>query len=399
MSLVGSTRLAHWPIVEASYADAAQASPTFFRGGGARRARPLAIPYTSSLDPKDRGPWRSVHAVLARIADADEVVIPSALRWRSDESIDRLIARLRSAAPRAVAACDRAPALRCRQQPIGWRAHACSVPLLDQATILCIGRGRFLSALTTPIGERVSLIGAMTSRPGALSQRPRHRGVVIGDGSPRVVEALLAFSPRTLASATFRRRARQRGHRRRTAAQSRSVEHDPVRLVECLLRSFACRRSKATQAHAQIARDRRRARSGDWPARRDACGAISTARCGRPRMAAARSRWALLLRDMTDHRPSMMRAAVQPAGAQYRFRLPGAGWLDPRGLPPRPTAQRPRGRRRIASVLRQTMLGADRDRPASGHDHAGDAQVTDNPQQLVGGGRGGSRTLSQGCRG
>src|SRR5262249_29955667 len=65
--------------------------------------------------------------------------------------------------------------------------------LLDHATILCMGRGRSYPALTTAIGERVGLVGALSVETAARSLNARDiDGIVIGDGfSPRVVEALL----------------------------------------------------------------------------------------------------------------------------------------------------------------------------------------------------------------
>jgi len=65
--------------------------------------------------------------------------------------------------------------------------------LLDQATILCMGRGRSYPALTTAIGERVGLVGALSVEMAARSLNARDiDGIVIGDGfSPQIVEALL----------------------------------------------------------------------------------------------------------------------------------------------------------------------------------------------------------------
>jgi hypothetical protein len=65
--------------------------------------------------------------------------------------------------------------------------------LLDHATVLCLGRGRSYPALTTAIGERVALIGALSVETAAQYLNARDiDGVVIGDGFPaRVVEALL----------------------------------------------------------------------------------------------------------------------------------------------------------------------------------------------------------------
>jgi GGDEF domain-containing protein len=64
---------------------------------------------------------------------------------------------------------------------------------LDHATVLCVGRGRFYPALAVAVGERVGLIGAMSVETAARFLNSRDiEGIVIGDGfGPRVVEALL----------------------------------------------------------------------------------------------------------------------------------------------------------------------------------------------------------------
>jgi hypothetical protein len=131
--------------------------------------------------------------VLARVDDDCEVAIPAALPIPIDEPLGRLLARLRSALRvrtlhmtvlrRAGADC-----------PPSARARAFPLPdLLDHATVLCLGRGRSYPALTTAIGERVNLIGALSVETAARYLNARDiDGVVIGDGFPaRVVEALL----------------------------------------------------------------------------------------------------------------------------------------------------------------------------------------------------------------
>ena len=67
------------------------------------------------------------------------------------------------------------------------------VDLLDSATVLCIGRGRFYPELTTAIGERVGLIGALSVETAGHYLNARDiDGIAIGDGlGARVVDALL----------------------------------------------------------------------------------------------------------------------------------------------------------------------------------------------------------------
>jgi len=68
-----------------------------------------------------------------------------------------------------------------------------AVGLLEQATVLCMGRGRSYPALTTAIGERVGLVGALSVETAAHNLNTREiDGIVIADGfSPQVVDALL----------------------------------------------------------------------------------------------------------------------------------------------------------------------------------------------------------------
>jgi hypothetical protein len=130
--------------------------------------------------------------VLARIGRDGLLPIPHALAVSTQEPLSRLIDRLRSALRirnlhatvlrRAGAGAQPAPAS-------AFRLH----DGLDHATVLCIGRGRGYPALAVAVGERVGLIGAMSVETAARFLKTRDiEGIVIGDGfGPRVVEALL----------------------------------------------------------------------------------------------------------------------------------------------------------------------------------------------------------------
>src|ERR1043166_5701573 len=125
--------------------------------------------------------------VLARMHDG-EPAIASALPFAADETPARLVARLNSAL--------RVRPLHATVLRRGGRSgKARTLPpgLLDHATVLCMGRGRSYPELTTAIGERVGLVGALSVETAARSLNARDiDGIVIGDGfSPRVVEALL----------------------------------------------------------------------------------------------------------------------------------------------------------------------------------------------------------------
>jgi GGDEF domain-containing protein len=64
---------------------------------------------------------------------------------------------------------------------------------LEEATVLVAGRGRSYPALAVAVGERVGLVGALSVESAARALNARDiDGMVIGDGfGPRIVEALL----------------------------------------------------------------------------------------------------------------------------------------------------------------------------------------------------------------
>jgi GGDEF domain-containing protein len=122
----------------------------------------------------------------------DEVTaLPQALPIAADEPADRVIARLRSVLRIRTL---HATVLRRSGAEAPHASRALAVPdLLDQSTVLCLGRGRSYPALSVAVGERVGLIGALSVETAARYLNARDiEGVVIGDGfGARVVEALL----------------------------------------------------------------------------------------------------------------------------------------------------------------------------------------------------------------
>jgi hypothetical protein len=124
--------------------------------------------------------------VLACVSHDGVLTLPHALPIGTDEAAAQIVARLRSALRvRALhATVLRRSAATERTLPSG---------LLDQATVLCMGRGRSYPALTTAIGERVGLVGALNVETAARNLNTRDiDGIVIADGfSPEVVQALL----------------------------------------------------------------------------------------------------------------------------------------------------------------------------------------------------------------
>jgi hypothetical protein len=128
--------------------------------------------------------------VLARVGHDGELAWRHALPIGPDEPAAQVVARLRSAL--------RVRSLHAtvlRRSAATEHASARTLPseLLEQATVLCMGRGRSYPALTTAIGERVGLVGALSVETAARNLNTRDiDGIVIADGfSPEVVQALL----------------------------------------------------------------------------------------------------------------------------------------------------------------------------------------------------------------
>jgi hypothetical protein len=131
--------------------------------------------------------------LLARASDDDASPIAGALTIAANMTADRIIDRLTAA-------------LRLRtlhgtvMRRIGTlTSHGHHVPdlpasdPLDEATVLVAGRGRTYPALSVAVGEQVGLVGALSVESAARALNVRDiNGLVIGDGfSPRVIEALL----------------------------------------------------------------------------------------------------------------------------------------------------------------------------------------------------------------
>jgi len=133
-----------------------------------------------------------VTPVIALVERDYSPAIPNALAIGMDDSTDRLIARLHSALR-----------IRTLHATVLRRAHSAGakngipafIPpdLLDDATVLCVGRGGFYPTLARAIGQQVGLIGVLSIDAAARYLNVRDvEAVVIGEGlGPRVVQGLL----------------------------------------------------------------------------------------------------------------------------------------------------------------------------------------------------------------
>jgi GGDEF domain-containing protein len=225
-----------FPIVETRWADAPAAIAEI---------QPVAL---AVADPQGTPSPRHLHAVtqcietrggpvmpVIALVDRDtSPALPDALPIALDDSTDRLIARLRSALRIRTL---HATALR-RARTAGTKGISVPRNLLEEATVLCVGRGGSYPVLSVAIGERVGLIGALSVETAARYLNARDvDGVIIGDGlGLRVVDALL-----TVLAEDARFRDLPVGVLNNTMVDDERlpnlvrVEGDPVRLVEHVL--------------------------------------------------------------------------------------------------------------------------------------------------------------------
>jgi hypothetical protein len=130
--------------------------------------------------------------VIARLAEDEALPLPAALVVGVKDPMSLLIARLRS----ALRIRNLHATVVRRSGSATETTSDCAFPWrgsLDQATVLCVGRGRRYPALAVAVGERAGLIGAMSVETAARYLNARDiEGIVIGDGfGPRVVDVLL----------------------------------------------------------------------------------------------------------------------------------------------------------------------------------------------------------------
>jgi GGDEF domain-containing protein len=136
-----------------------------------------------------------VMPVIARIEEASEPAFPFVLPVAIEETATRLAMRLRSALRIRTLHATVMRRARAEGAPTVAVPSAHAPDLLDDATVLCVGRGSSYPVLSVAIGERVGLIGALSIETAARYLASRDiEGVVIGEGlGSRVVEALLVL--------------------------------------------------------------------------------------------------------------------------------------------------------------------------------------------------------------
>jgi hypothetical protein len=186
-----------FPIIEATWADAPSAlasiEPEAIVLAEPCPDRKHADALTEALAAQRQKAGGLFTPVLARTRDDGAAMLPDTLAITASAPPPRLIRRLSTA-------------LRTRtlhgtvlRRTRTLSSHGEQVPALstidaiEEANVLVAGRGRSYPALSVAVGERVGVVGALSVEAAARALNQRDiDGIVIGDGfSPRIVEALL----------------------------------------------------------------------------------------------------------------------------------------------------------------------------------------------------------------
>jgi hypothetical protein len=186
-----------FPIVEASFADAASAlasvEPEAVVLAEPCPDRAQADRLADVIDQRRRNAGGLYMPVIARMRDDGAPALPDALAMAAHAPPARLVRRL-TAALRIRAL--HGTVLR-RMRTLASRGETLpELPTrdpLEEASVLVAGRGRTYPELSVAVGERCGVVGALSVENAARALNVRDiDGLVIGDGfGPRVVEALL----------------------------------------------------------------------------------------------------------------------------------------------------------------------------------------------------------------
>ena len=183
-----------FPIIEASWAGA----PT-----AAAEVKPSAIVLSEPSATDCASATALAHhvakavpflPVIVRMREDKAPALPGALAISNAAPVEQLIARVSSALRLRTlhsTVIGRAKTLKDERNII---AELPAGDPLDDATVLLIGRGRHHPTLSVAVGERMGVIGALSIDQGAGCLKARELdGIVIGDGLPMgAVDAFLA---------------------------------------------------------------------------------------------------------------------------------------------------------------------------------------------------------------
>ena len=186
-----------FPIIEATWSDAPAALASIepeavvLAEPCADRARIDALAHVLS-EQRKKGSGLYM-PVLARVRDDGAPTVPDALTIAANAPAGRLVRRLATAQRMRNlhgTVLRRMRTLTSRGETV---PELPTTDPLDEASVLVCGRGRTYPALSVAVGERVGVVGALSVESAARALNARDiDGMVIGDGfSPKIVEALL----------------------------------------------------------------------------------------------------------------------------------------------------------------------------------------------------------------
>jgi hypothetical protein len=186
-----------FPIIEASWTDAPSALAAV-EPEAVVLAEPCPDParaaaFADLLTEQRKKAGGLFMPVIARSRDDGAALLPDALAIAANAPAERLVRRLITALRVRTL---HGTVLR-RMRTLSSRGEQLpELPAgdpLDEASVLVAGRGRFYPALSVAVGERVGVVGAFSVEGAARALNGRDiDGMVIGDGfAPRIVEALL----------------------------------------------------------------------------------------------------------------------------------------------------------------------------------------------------------------
>ena len=182
-----------FPVVETRWTDAAGAILSI-RPSAVVLAEPGAPDCDAALALERQVAANETYLpVVARTPEDAAPAFANALAVAADAPVERLVARLASALRlRALHATviGRAARLEVERNIL---AEMPAADPLEDATVLVVGRGRAHPTLSVAVGERMSVMGALSIDFAAQCLNAREiDGIVIGDGlSPRMVVAML----------------------------------------------------------------------------------------------------------------------------------------------------------------------------------------------------------------
>ena len=182
-----------FPVVEARWSDAA---------GAVASIKPSAV-VLAEPDAPDQAVAQALEQqiaaseayvpIVARTRDDGTAALANAVPIAEEAQVERLITRLTSALRlRALHATvmGRARTLLAERNIV---AELPAGDPIEDATVMVVGRGRMHPMLSVAVGERMGVLGAMSVELAARCLNAREiEGIVIGDGlSPKMVVALL----------------------------------------------------------------------------------------------------------------------------------------------------------------------------------------------------------------